>query len=323
MRKSGAIQRRRIVRLTAVLSALVSIFALTAVSAQDSSAGAIPVTGISASASTPNSGLGGAVPTVLVAVGGQFTLTVTLQPAGATFTKATSLAVSASLASTGKAHGSFSPATISMPAGVNSAQFSESYSAVDNGVIATVGLAKSKGTTVTPGSTAAFDVLKAIHGFAGNDPALQTGLAVGDANCTVVTSESECGTLFLSHGTSSANGALTIGACTTDLLCTSGSQVVQFIADLGTLYSPTDPAVLVIRCAKTQCPGKGVKSYTINASFAASGPLSLVLQPCATKGIALDASGNQFCVDYVQSHRDNAGGLLLFVLFVSDFRGST
>ena len=323
MRKSGTIQRGRIVRFTAIFAAVGTALAVTAISAQSSVASTIAVTGVSASASTPNSGLGGAVPTVLVAAGGPFTLTVTLQPAGATFTKDTSLAVTASLASGGKPHGSFGPSTITMPAGVNSAQFSESYSAVDNGVIATVGPAKTKGgtSTITPGSTAPFDVLKTIVTFAGSDPSLLTGVAVGDASCTVVTSESECGTIVLSHGASSAQGALTLGACTPDLLCTSGGQVVQFIAGLSG-YSTTDPALLIIRCAKTECPGKGVKSYTVKASFSASGPLSLVVQPCATKGVALDAFGNQFCTDYVQSHRDNAGGLLLYVLFVNDFRGS-
>ena len=321
MRKSRIIKRGRIVRFAAILSALATAFALT--SANTASGTVIAVTGISASASTDNTGLGGAVPTVLVAAGGTFTLTVTLQPAGAAFTKDTSLTVSASLSSGGKPHGSFGPGTITMPAGVNTQQFAESYSAVDNGVIATVGLAKSKGSTVTPGSTAAFDVLKTIVNFGSSDPRLQTGLPVGDASCTVVTTESECGTLFLSQGTTSANGALTLGACTPDLLCTAGSQVVQFIADLGSKYSTTSPAELIIRCAKTQCPGKGIKSYTIKASFSASGPLSLVVQPCATKGVALDAFGNEYCVDYVQSHRDNAGGLLLYLLFVNDFRGST
>ena len=45
--------------------------------------------------------------------------------------------------------------------------------------------------------------------------------------------------LILPNGFSSQNGALSLGACTSDLGCTApGSQVVQFIADLGTAYSP-------------------------------------------------------------------------------------
>ena len=63
-------------------------------------------------------------------------------------------------------------------------------------------------------------------------------------------------------------------------------------------------------------------SYTLKVSFSATGPLTLVSAPCTTKGVALDAAGNTFCTDYVQSHR-NAGDLLLYLLFVHDMRGST
>ena len=40
--------------------------------------------------------------------------------------------------------------------------------------------------------------------------------------------------LILRNGFASQQGALSLGACTPDLGCTAGSQVVQFIADLGT-----------------------------------------------------------------------------------------
>ena len=313
--------KRAIGALTSIVVSLVVLLGLT--TAGPAGATTVSVTGMAASASTPNAGLGGAVPTVLAAVGTPITLTVTLSPPGAAFTKNTSLGVTATLASGGRPHGAFSPSTLTFPAGATSAQFSVSYSAVDNGVIATVGPTKANPNTPTPGSTAPFDVLKVLRTFASGDPGLQTGLAVGNANCTAATSESECGTLFLSKGTNSPNGALSLGACTSDLGCTAGSEVVQVVADLGTLYSPQAPAQLIIRCVKSQCPGKGVNNYTIKASFAASGPLSTVLQPCASKGVALDAAGNQFCTDYVQSHRDNAGDVLLYVLFVQDFRGST
>ncbi|HEX3337481.1 MAG TPA: hypothetical protein VHS54_13545, partial [Jatrophihabitans sp.] len=82
-------------------------------------------------------------------------------------------------------------------------------------------------------------------------------------------------------------------------------------------------AVLIIRCSKQQCPGGGVKSYTIKVSFSASGPLGTVAAPCAAKGVAQDAAGHTFCTDYVQSHRDNAGDALLYLLFTNDMRAST
>jgi hypothetical protein len=281
--------------------------------------------GISAAASTDNSTLGGAVPAVLVAAGSPFTLTVTLTPAGATFNTDTTLSLTASLVSGAHSGGSLSPASIVMPGGVNSAQFSVSYSAVENGVEVRVSVAKASGriSLVTPGTTASFDVLKTVERFPATEPSLGTGLGVGNADCTQDTNEPECGVLIAPNGFSSQSGALSLGACTSDLGCTAGSQVVQFIADLGSAYSTTNPATLIIRCSKQLCPGKGVSSYTLKVSFSATGPLDLVLAPCVSKGVALDAAGNTFCTDYVQSHRDNAGAVLLVLLFVHDMRGST
>jgi hypothetical protein len=325
MRKSNSILRARKFRSRAFFSAATVVLAAAALSAAAGSAAApVPApTGISATASTNNAGLGGAVPAVLATAGSPISLTVTLSPAGATFNTATTLDLTASLVS-GVPAGTVNPGTVLMPAGTNSATFSMSYSAVDNGV--QVGVAvKSKGkpSAVTPGQTASFDVLKTLRTFPSTDPNLATGLGVGDANCTQASTESECGTLVLSHGFASTGGALSLGKCTTDLGCTSGSQVVQFIADLGTSYDPTHPALLIIRCSKQQCAGGGVKSYTIKVSFAASGPLGAVAAPCAVKGVAQDAAGNTFCTDYVQSHRDNAGDALLYLLFTHDMRAST
>ena len=262
---------------------------------------------------------------MLVAAGSPFTLTVTLTPAGATFNNDTNLSLTASLASGAHPGGSPSPASIVMPGGVNSAQFSVSYSAVDNGVQVTVSVAKTTGkiSLVTPGTTAPFDVLKTVEVFPPTDPSLSVGVGVGNADCTQDTTEPECGVLILRNGFSSQNGALSLGACTSDLGCSAGSQVVQFIADLGSAYSPANPATLIICCAKQLCPGKAVSSYTLKVSFSATGPLDLVSAPCATKGVALDAAGNTFCTDYVQSHRDNAGDVLLYLLFIHDMRGST
>jgi hypothetical protein len=256
-----------------------------------------------------------------VAAGSPFTLAVTLTPAGATFNTDTKLSLTA-LASAG---GSLSPASIVMPRGVNSAQFSVSYSAVDNGVQVTVSVARTTGkiSLVTPGTTAPFDVLKTVEVFPPTDPSLSVGLGVGNSGCTQATTEPECGVLILPNGFASQEGALSLGACTPDLGCTAGSQVVQFIAKLGPAYSTTNPATLIIRCSKELCHGKGVSSYPLKVSFSASGRLNLVSAPCTTKGVALDADGNTFCTDYVQSHRDNAGDLLLYLLFVHDMRGST
>lgn len=324
MGKFELIRRTRKVRLGAIASAAVFITSLAGFSVATNATG-LPTpnpTGISATASTDNSDLGGAVPDVLVTAGSPLTLTVTLEPEGATFNTATKLDLTTSLADGGDPAGTLNPASVIMPAGVNSSTFPVSYSAVDNGVEVTVAVAK-KSSQVTPGTTAPFDVLKVLTKFGPADPRLATGIGVGNDNCSQDTTEPECGTVVLTHGFSSAAGALSLGACTPDLGCTSGSQVVQFIADLGTAYSPDDPALLIFRCAKTLCPGKGIKSYTLKVSFSATGPLNLVSAPCLAKGVALDAAGNEFCTDYVQSHRDNAGSGLLYFLFTEDMRGST
>jgi hypothetical protein len=313
-------------RLSRIALACAALIGAMLVATTPAGAAAPPApTGITAAASTDNSTLGGAVPAVLVAAGSAFTLTVTLSPDGAAFNTDTALSLTPSLASGGRPGGSFSPASIVMPKGVNSAQFPVSYSAVNNGVQATVAVAKASGKSsqVTPGTTAAFDVLKTVDIFPSNDPSLGSGLGVGNDGCSQNTTEPECGVAILPSGISSQNGALSLGACTPDLGCTPGSQVVQLIADLGAAYSPTSPATMIFRCSKQLCKGMGVNAYTLKVSFSASGPLNLVSAPCVTKGVALDAAGNTFCTDYVQSHRDNAGDLLLVLLFTHDMRGST
>jgi hypothetical protein len=320
--RRGKLSVHRFVPTVLVAGGLLFAASLTGTASADS----IPTpTGIDVAAATDTSGLGGAVPAVLATPGSPVTLTITLTPAGAAFTNDTTLNLTASLASGSRASGSVSPASVVMLARANSAQFGVSYSAVDNGVQITAAISAPKGkqTGVTPGTTQAFDVLKTLEGVSPTDPALQTGLGVGNADCMQSTTESECGTLVLSHGFSSQRGALSLGACTPDLGCTSGSEVVQFIADLGTAYSPSDPALMIFRCDKKQCPGKGVNTYTIKVSFSASGPLNLVSAPCVNKGVALDAAGNTFCTDYVQSHRDNSGDALLYFLFTQDMRGAT
>ena len=291
-------------------------------------AGTIAPTGINVVASTDNSGVGGAVPNVLVQAGALFTLDVTLSPAGASFNKDTPLALTPSIDRSvgGGPRGTFSPSTVSFPGGQSSATFAVSYSAVDNGVILTASVA-AKNSKVAPGSTRPFDVLKTVLPLAQGDPQFPTGVGVGDNNCGDGTDESECGIVVLPNGIQSPNGALTLGACTSNLGCTSGSQVVQFVADLGARYTPASPATLIFRCSKQLCrnTNNGIRSFTLKISQSATGPLDHVSQPCIAKGVADNGlnDGDTFCTDYVQSHRDNSGAVLMYLLFTQDMRGST
>jgi hypothetical protein len=283
-------------------------------------------TGLNVSASTANTGLGGAVPNVLVQAGDPFTLTITLIPNGATFNKDTPLTLTPSIDPRvgGQPQGTFSPSTVVFPGGVSSATFPISYSAVDNAVILTASAPKN--TKVTSGSTQPFDVLKTVLPLAQGNPQFPTGVGVGDQNCGDGTDEPECGIVVLPNDIQSSAGALTLGKCTTTLGCASGSQIVQFVADLGTRYNKTNPAELIFRCSKQLCrnTNNGIRSFTIKVSQSATGPLDHVSQPCISKGVADNGlnNGDTFCTDYNQSHRDNAGALILVLLFTEDMRGS-
>jgi hypothetical protein len=284
-------------------------------------------TGISVAVTTDNSGLGGAVPDVLVQAGAQFTLGVSLTPYGATFHHATVLDLTAGLDATvgGSPHGTFNPSTVTIPAGVSHASFAVAYSAADNGVVLTASV-DSPSSNVQPGKSAPFDVVATLLKVAKGDPQFKTGVGVGDSSCAKGTSEPECGIVVLPNDITSSAAALTLGRCTADLHCTDGSQVVQFVADLGTRYSRQHPATLIFRCAKDLCrnSNNGIKNFTLKVSQSADGPLGRVSKPCIAKGIAdngLD-NGDTFCTDYVQSHR-SGGDLLLYLLFTQDMRGST
>jgi hypothetical protein len=291
-------------------------------------AGVVAPTGINVAAATVNTDLGSgpAVPSVLVQAGGSFTLTATLSPSGATFKKDTPVDLTPTLV-VGSPHGTFSPSRITFPAGVPSASFAVSYSAADNGVILTATV-DSPNEKVAGGPTEPFDVVSTLLLLAHDNPQLATGVGVGDSSCSRATTEPECGIVVLPNGIESPKAAFTLGRCTPTLLgCTNGSQVVQFVADLGTRYSPTDPATLIVRCDRQLCrnTNNGIRAFTLKVSQFASGPLNHVSQPCAAKGVADNGlnNGDTFCTDYVQSHRDNSGDLLLYLLFTEDMRGST
>ena len=292
-----------------------------------------PPTALQVTASTDNTGLEGAVPDVLVSAGEPFDLKVTLQPAGAAFSTATTLTLTPSLASGAIPSGTLDPISVVMPAGTNSQTFAVSYSVADNGVIVTASTSPATSPPVSPGATDPFDVQLELETFPANDPRLATGLGVGNADCTAATTEPLCGTVVLANGIASAEGALSLGECTADLGCRTGSQVVQFVADLGDNYTRRDPALLILRCDVALCPGKKVGpiydavydalKYKVALSFEATGPLSLTSQPCLLPGIARDLRGNDYCTDLYQSHRDTNGDLLLYLLFTHDMRGST
>ena len=88
-------------------------------------------------------------------------------------------------------------------------------------------------------------------------------------------------------------------------------------------YSRTNPATLTLRCDKAKCKGKGVSSYTARISLLATGDRWRALRRARSRVRSREPSTRmpvEFCTDYVSSKRDNAGDLLLRVLFFRDLR---
>jgi hypothetical protein len=272
---------------------------------------------------TDNSALAGApaaaLPAVLAAKG-QSTIQVTVTVSdGTDLSKGTVINLTPVRADSANPLGSFVPGSFSVPSKGSTFTFPVAYSATEDGIALRAALKKSTSNSPTPGQSPSFDVLETLKLTPKGDPSLTTGL--GADSCNTGTNVSVCGVVVLPKGIGSPAAALSTGACT-DTLCTGGKEV-QFIAGLtdaaGDLYSRTNPATLVLQCDKSKCGGKGVSFYTAKLALTADGSLSVV-PACATKGVI--QPGADFCTDYVASHRDNAGDVLLHVLFFKDMRAT-
>jgi hypothetical protein len=253
------------------------------------------------------------VPSVLVAQGQPFNLTVTLTAAGApaAFNKNTVL----TLRATGP--GALSPTSVTMPANLSDFTFTGlRYSTFANGVTVTASAPQKKGIPAATPSNA-FDVLQTLKtDTAGPNQPFQDGS--GPDNCADVTAANPvCGLLVLPNG-SNSNVLLSTGSCA-NLGCNTKGTVTQVIADLSGLYTNSAPATIIMKCYRTVCGSGGVNKYTALASLSATGPLTAA-PACPAKGTL--GTGQDFCTDYVQSTRDNSDQLLLYVLFDRDFRGS-
>ena len=148
------------------------------------------------------------------------------------------------------------------------------------------------------------------------------------STCTAMTAtQPTCATLLLPNGAISAQTILTEQDCLTAIgfTCRTGSGsvpslMVDGIANLGSLYSVTNPATLIVGCDKTICGNGGVKDFNLLVQLK-NDPGATLAAACPSKG-QISPTGPKFCVDYVQSTRDNAGDLFLYLLFADDVRGS-
>lgn len=137
--------------------------------------------------------------------------------------------------------------------------------------------------------------------------------------CEATVQKPTCVDLLLPEGTDSA-ALFATGECDAAVSCLSGSRELELVlADF--LQPNTNPATAVFKCDKSLCPGGGIQSYNLQVSLDGDGPLPGTPAPaCESKGVVPD--GQTFCVDYVQSKRDGSGDTYLFLLLVSDLRGS-
>jgi len=253
-----------------------------------------------------------AVPDVLVKQGDDFQLTVTLSAAGqpAAFAKDTTLSLTA------PGHGLLVPTTVTMAAGASTQVFAVSYSIYANAVTVTAAVAgNGKQSKIVSTSSNAFDVLQTLK----SDPA-SPGVAFQDGtgleNCAATDATNPvCGVVVLPNG-SGSDVLLSTGSCA-GLGCKSAAVVSQVITDTGGLYTRTAPATVILECNRTLCGKGGVNKYVALASQQAGGPLSAA-PACPAKGVI--GADQMYCTDYVQSTRDGADNLLLYVLFFDDFR---
>lgn len=318
-------RRGRVVRSLLAVAALV--LALVAPQAILSPAfGTSPApTSITAVASTDPSlpslagAPGAAVPSVLTSPSTPFQVTVSLWIGSTPASYNKDMVVT--LTAPGPGHLSVGQVTI--PAGATSVTVLTAYSTATSSVQVTASVG-SKNSLLTA-TTASFSVQKNLNFLSGSDGSLKNGTAGADGSgCAVVDkAHPVCGIINLPNG-ATGNVALSLGVCPSGQPCASGATVTQLVANLNDangapLYTRTSPASMTIVCDKSLCGNGGVSKFNALWSLSATGDLAVV-PPCPSKGV-IGATQN-YCTDYVSSTRDNAGDLLLVVLFLQDMRGT-
>lgn len=166
-----------------------------------------------------------------------------------------------------------------------------------------------------------FDVLKTFVNSSSASQLTSIGGSDPDQACAPTRSNPVCAELLLPDaGGVLSSRLLSLGVCDAYAACLSDKSLVQALVRLDPeRYTESSPATIVYKCDKSLCAGGGIPSYTLKATQSATGALSTV-DPCNAKGIV--NAGQPYCVDYVQSKRDNAGDLFLYLLFTHDLRFS-
>jgi hypothetical protein len=167
-------------------------------------------------------------------------------------------------------------------------------------------------TDVTPG-TLTIDVLKTSLHVA--TPSNLTGIGGGGGPgvpCDPTPADPNCGDLILPTGSTVNTGLLLAQGCGLDNCVES---YLQLLFGTSAPASKTNPFTFIAKCDKSVCAGKGIKTYKLSVSLDA-GTAPTTSLACRDKGVV--NAGAEFCTDYVQSTRDGAGDVLLYLLFVRD-----
>jgi len=128
--------------------------------------------------------------------------------------------------------------------------------------------------------------------------------------CQPTAADPQCGDVLLpeSHGVLS-DQVLSQGSCA-GLCNAEGSFLQVLVAVDPAVYNKQNPIEVVAKCDKSLCWGGGISSYAVYVQLEPGGSPTLS-PPCSSKGQV--GEDQDFCTDYVQSRRDAAGDLLLYV----------
>jgi hypothetical protein len=173
-------------------------------------------------------------------------------------------------------------------------------------------------TDVAPGTSNPFDVLKTFVSAAAGSTLTGIGGGGGEGvPCNPTVSDPTCGDLQLPGGAVS-NQLLSQGSCAGVCTTTStAASVLQLLVAVDSTIGNGNPITFVAKCDKSVCPGKGIKTYSVKVQLTPGGPIA-PSTPCDAKGVI--PANLDFCTDYVQSTRDGAGDVLLYVLLAKDAR---
>lgn len=175
----------------------------------------------------------------------------------------------------------------------------------------------------------AFDVLIDDEGI---EPGLRTSIGGDggtDTECNATAAARICADLVPPAGGFAEAGRLARGLCARDDDCRV-EYVQALVPFVGADGVGGSPATLIMKCDKAECGGGAIRKQQLNVTLSPNPDSdfagTFTAPACPAKGtvgfdpsnLPITDSNLPFCVDYVQSTRDNAGDTFLYLLFVVD-----